>query len=47
MTISPRPNSALTPEEVAKLDEASALKTEYPGWMLARTAAGRVPAPKA
>jgi len=38
---------ALAPEEVAKLDEASALKTEYPGWMLARTAAGRVPEPKA
>ena len=30
---------ALTPEEIAKLDEASALKREYPGWMLAR--AGR------
>jgi aryl-alcohol dehydrogenase-like predicted oxidoreductase len=37
----------LTAEEVAKLDEASALKIEYPGWMLARTADGRVPAPKA
>ena len=31
----------LTPEEMAKLDEASALKSEYPGWMLART--GRWP----
>jgi aryl-alcohol dehydrogenase-like predicted oxidoreductase len=37
----------LTPEEVAKLDEVSALKPEYPGWMLARTAEGRVPAAKA
>ena len=47
MTISPRPNLTLTPEEIAKLDEASALKPEYPGWMLARQADGRVPAPKA
>src|SRR6202789_646178 len=37
----------LTPEEITKLDEASALKPEYPGWMLARQAEGRVPAPKA
>ena len=36
----------LTPDEIAKLDEASALKPEYPGWMLARTAEGRVPAAK-
>ena len=37
----------LTPEEITKLDEASALKPEYPGWMLARQAEGRAPAPKA
>jgi aryl-alcohol dehydrogenase-like predicted oxidoreductase len=37
----------LTPEQAAKLDEVSALKPEYPGWMLARQAEGRVPAPKA
>jgi aryl-alcohol dehydrogenase-like predicted oxidoreductase len=36
----------LTLEEVAKLDEASALKPEYPSWMLARQADGRVPAAK-
>jgi len=36
----------LTPEEIKKLDEASALKPEYPGWMLARHAEGRVPAAK-
>src|ERR1700761_7650394 len=36
----------LTPEELAKLDEVSALSREYPGWMLARTSEGRVPAPK-
>jgi aryl-alcohol dehydrogenase-like predicted oxidoreductase len=36
----------LTPEEMAALDKASALKVEYPGWMLARTAEGRVPAAK-
>ena len=38
---------ALAPEEIAKLDEASALTREYPGWMLARTAEGRAPGPKA
>jgi aryl-alcohol dehydrogenase-like predicted oxidoreductase len=38
---------ALTPEEIAKLDEVSALKPEYPGWMLTRQAEGRVPAAKA
>jgi len=37
----------LTPEEVEKLDEASALRPEYPGWMLARQAEGRAPAAKA
>jgi len=35
----------LTPEEIARLDEASALSPEYPGWMLERQTAGRVPAP--
>ena len=38
---------ALTAEEIAALDAASALKPEYPGWMLARTAEGRVPGAKA
>jgi aryl-alcohol dehydrogenase-like predicted oxidoreductase len=37
----------LTQEEIKKLDEASALRSEYPGWMLGRTAEGRVPAAKA
>jgi aryl-alcohol dehydrogenase-like predicted oxidoreductase len=37
----------LASEEIAKLDAVSALKPEYPGWMLARQAEGRVPAPKA
>ncbi len=37
----------LTTEEIAALDAASALKPEYPGWMLARQAEGRVPGPKA
>ena len=37
----------MTAEEIAGLDAASALKPEYPGWMLARTAEGRVPGPKA
>ena len=33
----------LTPEELVALDKVSALAPEYPGWMLARQAAGRVP----
>ncbi len=37
----------LSADEIAKLDEVSALKPEYPGWMLARQAEGRVPAAKA
>jgi aryl-alcohol dehydrogenase-like predicted oxidoreductase len=37
----------LTADEIAALDSVSALKAEYPGWMLARQAEGRVPAPKA
>jgi aryl-alcohol dehydrogenase-like predicted oxidoreductase len=37
----------LAPEEIAALDAVSALKPEYPGWMLARQAEGRVPGPKA
>jgi aryl-alcohol dehydrogenase-like predicted oxidoreductase len=38
-------NVALTAEEVAALDKASALKAEYPGWMLERQAAPRMPTP--
>lgn len=37
----------LTPEEIATLDKASALKLEYPGWMLARQGETRAPALKA
>ncbi len=37
----------LTQEEIAALDAVSALKPEYPGWMLARQSEGRVPGPKA
>ena len=40
------PPGPLTPDEIAKLDQVSALKPEYPGWMLARQAEGRVPAAK-
>ena len=36
----------LSPEEIAALDAVSALGPEYPGWMLTRTAEGRVPAAK-
>ncbi len=36
----------LSDEEIAALDAVSALKPEYPGWMLARHAEGRVPGPK-
>jgi aryl-alcohol dehydrogenase-like predicted oxidoreductase len=35
----------LTTEEVAALDKASALTPEYPGWMLERQAAPRLPTP--
>ena len=35
----------LSAEDIATLDKVSALKPEYPGWMLARQAEGRVPAP--
>jgi aryl-alcohol dehydrogenase-like predicted oxidoreductase len=37
----------LTPDELARLDEVSALPREYPGWMLERQGAGRVPEAKA
>lgn len=37
---------ALSPEEVAALDKISALKAEYPGWMIARQADQRAPAEK-
>jgi aryl-alcohol dehydrogenase-like predicted oxidoreductase len=35
----------LDADDLAKLDEVSALAPEYPGWMLARQGAGRRPAP--
>ena len=35
----------LTAEEVARLDEVSAIPAEYPGWMLGRQGAARVPKP--
>jgi aryl-alcohol dehydrogenase-like predicted oxidoreductase len=37
---------ALTPDEMKTLDDVSALPSEYPGWMLARQGAERVPQPK-
>jgi aryl-alcohol dehydrogenase-like predicted oxidoreductase len=37
---------ALSAEEMKTLDEVSALPGEYPGWMLARQGAERVPKPK-
>jgi len=36
---------ALTPEDMARLDEVSELPAEYPGWMFARQGGGRVPQP--
>jgi len=36
----------LNPDDLTALDQASALKAEYPGWMLERQAQGRVPAAK-
>ena len=38
---------SLSAEEMAALDEVSALPPEYPGWMLARQGAGRRPEPVA
>jgi hypothetical protein len=35
----------LTAEEIAKLDEVSALPAEYPGWMFERQGAARRPKP--
>lgn len=37
----------LTADDMAELDRVSALRPEYPGWMIARMSDGRVPAPKA
>ncbi|MGD0144621.1 MAG: aldo/keto reductase [Rhizomicrobium sp.] len=39
-------NLTLSPEEIAKLDEVSALPGEYPGWMLARQGSERRPKAK-
>jgi aryl-alcohol dehydrogenase-like predicted oxidoreductase len=36
---------SLSDEECAKLDEVSALPSEYPGWMLERQGVGRIPKP--
>jgi aryl-alcohol dehydrogenase-like predicted oxidoreductase len=36
----------LSADEMKKLDEVSALPGEYPGWMLARQGAERLPKPK-
>ncbi|MDE2464162.1 MAG: aldo/keto reductase [Alphaproteobacteria bacterium] len=36
----------LTTDEIARLDEVSALPAEYPGWMLARQSTERVPGPR-
>jgi aryl-alcohol dehydrogenase-like predicted oxidoreductase len=40
------PKLNLAAEEMKRLDEASALPAEYPGWMLDRQGAERVPQPK-
>ena len=37
---------SLSAEDMAELDKISALAPEYPGWMIARQADQRVPAPK-
>jgi len=37
---------SLTKDEIAKLDEVSALPWEYPGWMVARQGSERRPTPK-
>ena len=40
-------NLQLTAEDIAGLDRVSALKPEYPGWMVERQTTGRLPEPKA
>jgi diketogulonate reductase-like aldo/keto reductase len=35
----------LSDEEIARLDQVSALPAEYPGWMTERQARNRVPQP--
>jgi diketogulonate reductase-like aldo/keto reductase len=35
----------LDEDDIARLDEVSALPPEYPGWMVERQGAGRRPAP--
>ena len=35
----------LTSEDMARLDTVSALAEEYPGWVLSRQGAGRIPTP--
>ena len=35
----------LTPEQIARFDEVSALPPEYPGWMFARQGGNRIPRP--
>ncbi len=35
----------LSPDELARLDEVSALPEEYPGWMISRQGGARVPKP--
>ena len=37
---------SLSAEDTAELDKISALAPEYPGWMIARQADQRTPAPK-
>jgi hypothetical protein len=36
----------LTADDMKTLDDVSALPNEYPGWMLARQGAERIPQPK-
>jgi aryl-alcohol dehydrogenase-like predicted oxidoreductase len=36
----------LTPEDLAALDDVSALPTEYPQWMFDRQSANRIPGEK-
>jgi aryl-alcohol dehydrogenase-like predicted oxidoreductase len=38
-------NLTLTPDQIAQLDEVSTLPPEYPGWMLQRQGANRLPRP--
>ena len=45
VTVAADAQLTLDADDLAKLDEVSALPPEYPGWMLSRQGAARIPQP--